>query len=513
MRMRKASVVLATVIAGAAGACASAPLKKTDLAALAIADARELEGCYDCLIDARDTYARIGVGRARPLVVTRLFEIELLLALRAKELALDPAASFQQAQALAPELAPTVFAARYLDDISDVLPDDIGTPAADRSAAIKAHASRPADVSGEVEWLAAGPLREPVGQYLALSLDCSYPFRDRHGRKLFQPPSTAPPLVRYRAAICLTPDDDVLMAVRAEVPRFVETSYFLARRAVSMAAERGPGQARGLLAEAYARFPTSPSVTYLDGNFNQLSGDCRKALERFDETIALRPTHENGLLGRTECLSYLGRHDEAIAEATHMIDIDAKPTSALYWRAWNWRELKHLETARADIEAAKHRGFQSEVYRLAGMIEHDQDDLDPAEKDLQSVLHAAGGVEDCVAHWYLGLVYMKKARWVDSGAAFVGAYHCYQGAVAVDATKLGRLRARTDLDPDFQASQIAGVEATLAEDRSQQYAAAYNAANHYARGGDVVKARPLLDVAAEDPALADRVKQLRDIIK
>src|SRR5579864_9623602 len=189
MRMRKAWVVLAVAIAGAAGACASAPLKKADLAALAIADARELDGCYDCLTEARDTYARIGVGRARPLVVTRLFEIELLLALRAKELAMDPAASFQQAQALAPELAPTVFAARYLDDVADVLPDDLGTPAADRSAAIRAHASRLADVSGEVEWLAAGPLREPVGQYLALALDCSYPYRDRHGRRLFAAPS------------------------------------------------------------------------------------------------------------------------------------------------------------------------------------------------------------------------------------------------------------------------------------------------------------------------------------
>src|SRR5579864_1555234 len=513
MRMRRAWVVLAVVIAGALGACASAPLKKADLAALAIADAHEFEGCYDCLIDARDAYARIAVGRARPLVVTRLFEVQLLLALRAKELAMDPAASFQEAQKLAPELAPTVFAARYLDDVADVLPDDIGTPAADRSAAIRAHASRLAGVSGEVEWLAAGPLREPVGQYLALALDCSYPFRDRQGRKLFEAPSTAPPLVRYRAAICLIPDDDALTAVRSTVPRFAETSYFLARRAVSMAAERGPGQARALLADAYARFPTSPSITYLDGNFNQLVGDCRKALARFDETIALRPLHEDGLLGRTECLTYLGRRDEAIAEATHMLDIGAKPMNALYWRAWNWRELKQLDTARAGIEAAKRRGFQSDVYRLAGLIEHDQDDLDPAETDLQSVLHAAGGVEDCVAHWYLGLVYMKKTRWIDSGAAFVGAYHCYQAAVAVDGAKLGALRAGTDLDPEFKASRIAAVEAALAEDRSQQYAAVYNAANHYARGGDVAKARPFLDVAAEDPALADRVRQLRDIIK
>jgi tetratricopeptide (TPR) repeat protein len=511
--MRKAWVLLAVGLAGVPAACASAPLKKADLAALALADTRVFEGCYDCLIEARDTYARIAVGKARPLVVTRLFETELLLTLREKELALDSAQSFRQALALAPELDPTVSASRYVADVADVLPDDIGTPAADRSKAIQTHARRLADVNGEVEWLAVGPLRVPVGQYLALALDCSYPTRARQGQKPFAAPATAPPLVRYRSAICFTPEEDALKGVRAEVPRFVETSYFLARRAVAIAKDQGPGDARALLADVYARFPMSPSVTYLDGNLNQLMGDCKKALARFDETVALRPTHENGWLGRTECLSYLGRHDEAIAAATHMLEIGAKPAEAYYWRAWNWRELHHLETARQDIETAKHLGFQADVYRLAGMIEHDQDDLDPAEGDLQSVLHAIGGSEDCVAHWYLGLVYMKKTRWVDSGAAFVGAYHCYQTAVAIDVKKLGEMRARTNLDPDFQASQIAGFEAALAEDRSQQYAAAFNAANHYARGGDLAKARPLLDIAAEDPALADQVKQLRDIIK
>ena len=191
--MRKAWVVLAVGIAGVPAACASAPLKKADLAALALADTRVLEGCYDCLIEARDTYARLAVGKARPLVVTRLFETELLLTLREKELALDSAESFRQAQAIAPELAPTVFASRYLGDVADVLPDDIGTPAADRLNAIRAHVSRISDVNGEVEWLAGGPLRAPVGQYLALALDCSYPARARQGQKPFEAPATAPP--------------------------------------------------------------------------------------------------------------------------------------------------------------------------------------------------------------------------------------------------------------------------------------------------------------------------------
>ncbi len=348
---------------------------------------------------------------------------------------------------------------------------------------------------------------------MALALDCSYSSRSRAGQQAYAPPADAPPLVRYRKAICDRLDDDALTGVRAAVPRFVETSFFLARRAVAQAETRGPARARALLAEAIGHFPQSPSVTYLDGNLNQLAGDCTKALSRYDTTLALRPTHENALLGRTACLSYLLRHDEAIAAATHMIEIGAKPVDALYWRAWNWRELKQLDRARTDIEAAKVKGFRLDVLRLAGMIEHDQDDLDPAETDLLAAVRARGNEGDCVARWYLGLVYMKKTRWVDSGDAFDGAYRCYQFSAGIDAGKLEEMRTRTDLDPEFQASQIRGFEAALAEDRSQEYAAAFNAANHYARGGDLSKARPLLDIAAQDPALADRVKVLRDIIK
>jgi hypothetical protein len=63
-------------------ACASAPVREADLPALAAAVALVLEGCYVCLLVARDTFAQVGVGRARSQVVVRLFEYEVLIALR-----------------------------------------------------------------------------------------------------------------------------------------------------------------------------------------------------------------------------------------------------------------------------------------------------------------------------------------------------------------------------------------------------------------------------------------------
>jgi hypothetical protein len=49
------------------------------VAALALADARIREGCYDCLLEARDIYQRVAVGKARPIVLAHLFEAEVLI--------------------------------------------------------------------------------------------------------------------------------------------------------------------------------------------------------------------------------------------------------------------------------------------------------------------------------------------------------------------------------------------------------------------------------------------------
>jgi hypothetical protein len=49
-----------------------------------------------------------------------------------------------------------------------------------------------------------------------------------------------------------------------------------------------------------------------------------------------------------------------------------------------------------------------------------------------------------------------------------------------------------DLDPTFKASQIAGFEAVIAEDRGQEQASYLNAANGYIRAAFADKARLML---------------------
>jgi tetratricopeptide (TPR) repeat protein len=222
------------------------------------------------------------------------------------------------------------------------------------------------------------------------------------------------------------------------------------------------------------------------------------------------------MLGRTVCLSFLTRNDEAIGSATEMIDRPTHNVSdAFYWRAWNHRFLKSLALARADIESAKAIAATGMIFTLAGMIEHDQDDLSVAEEDLLVARRMSGGSRNCAAAWYLGLVHMKQERFEASSTVFEAAMDCYQANVAESEAGLREMEARTDVDPDFKARQIAGFEAALLEDRSQYFAAAFNTANQSAQAGDKGRALRFLAIAARgtDPALQKLVVQLRELLK
>ena len=498
-----------------ASACASSPLKPADATALVEADAKVLQGCYDCLLEARTTYARVAVGKARPLVIARLFETDLLITLRERELALDSSKALGEAQTVAKELPPTFGSERILAMVDGVPGDDLGWTHRETNAWRRAHVDFSPKVNDELQWLATSSLSPPVRTYLNLAVDCAYPYRTRPNgsvrMSLPDLPSDAPPLIVYRQAICVNASLALLTKVRDEVPRFVETGYFLSRAALVNVRRTGGGNARQWLGEAYKRFPMSPSVTYLTGNFNQLVGDCRAAITFYDDTLVFKPEHENALLGRTICLTYLKQTDEAIAEATHMIEIRTDNIDlAYYYRAWNYHSRQQLDLARADIETAKRTHVSSDILTLAGMIEHDQNDLGPAEKDLLGARDMSS--LNCVAMWYLGLVMIKKEDWIASGKQFEDAMGCYETSVKDDEDGLREMQNRTDVDEDFRTRQIAGFEAALTEDRSHQYAAAFNAANQYAHGGNVAKARALVDVAARDPALAALVADLKRII-
>src|SRR5688572_5112204 len=206
---------LMTVAALSLG-CASARIREANELALTRADARVLEGCYECLQEARSVYTRLAaekhaprIAKGSPSIVARLFETDVLIALREKELALDAGASIDRARALVARVPASLERKRVLDIVDAVLPDGLGLSAKTADALQRRNRPFLDKIDGELAWVEHAPLTPAVRKYIALSLDCSYPARRKTPgdtintlAKRREVPINAPPLVAYRAADC-----------------------------------------------------------------------------------------------------------------------------------------------------------------------------------------------------------------------------------------------------------------------------------------------------------------------
>jgi tetratricopeptide (TPR) repeat protein len=511
--MRGLGVLILVVAAG----CASAPIKKTDAASLVVADTRLLEGCYTCLLEARDIFVRVAVGKARPLVVARLFETYVLIGMRERELAMDSSEAFAKARALTAELPPTYAGAQYLEIAESLPPDFSGTPRTELSA-YQRNALTPAGLAGLKKGLAAGEASAPFRAYLSASLDCRLAPARRDGQPggrvteadLSDIPAGTVPLVTYRLATCQILRSAVLEALLKETPSFVEAGLFLSRQPTLNITATYVKNMRTWLMAAHAVFPRSPAVTYGLGTLSQTVGDCKTALRFYEDTIALKDRHEDAAMQRVVCLAHLGQFAPAIEAATRIIDRGYyNMPDAFYWRAWNHHRRIELPQARADIDRALTLLFNSRVLTLGGMIKYDQDDLVKAEADLTEAIRI--DPSQCVAHWYLGLINFKKAAWPDTASRFGVCAACYEKSADDNVSRLDAMR-KSDLDADFKATQIAGFEAVIKEDRDQQWGAILNAANAFARAEQIETALKWLEKIPADAALRSKADELKKLI-
>jgi tetratricopeptide (TPR) repeat protein len=475
---------------------------------LVAADAELLRGCYDCLIDAREIYRKLPVGGRDAAPAAWVFETDLLIALREKEIGLPASGALTEARRIANELPRELEAGRYIELVDATPSCKLGTLRSEGQ-------QLPADARA---WLLRGKLRKPVRDYLRIALGCTDP-ENLSGTAPdtdLSPSSTgatqpeASLLLRYRAAICKTDATPELDAIRASEPRFVEASLFIARAEIERMPFDGPRQAKVHLDEVLARFPASTAATYLAASYHQLVGDYAEALRFYDRTLDLRPDHDPALLGRVMMLSNLGRTRDAIDAATRLIARgEPYDATAYYWRARNFHVLGQLDDARRDVSAAKELGGSEDLLLLAGTIEYEQGDLDVAQADLAIVIDADAFGKACDARWYLGLVDRQRKHWSNARHSLEDAMTCYQQRARATTDQLQSLKTRTDLDPTYRDRAAAGLEAEVVADTRQQHLAALTAAGTAAADNDFAGARGLVDLAADDPTLADGVAKLR----
>ena len=505
MRRLWAAVLLTTGVAG----CAARSTAVRPLDVQAQSDALVRQGCYDCLLDARAIYEKAPPAVARKLSLQRL-EVELLLAIREKELAIDAAPTVARAKALATELGAAFDAPRYLAIVDAVPPDRAGTPQGRRL--LSPLTAGREGLQATMTALGGSPFSPLFRSYVSSAILCGRPPVEAQAYAAGPADGDPPPLLVYRGAICDPVKAEALERVRASVPRFVESALFLGRRAMAdIPIALDGARARAFLEEAYARFPNSPSITFHLATVHQSAGDCRRAEGYFSETLAIYDDHEEARLGRVICRTYLANGDGAIADATILIDAQApNRAEGYYWRAWNRRAQKQIEMARADIDNARALRYNARVLTLAGMIEHDQGEFDTAKEDLTRASEMDS--RECQARWYLGLVGYATERWSDSASGFADAADCYATAIAETEAKREEMAKRDDVSEEFRKRQLAGFDAAIAEDSTQKSAADLNAAINWARAGDVAKSTTYMKRAWVDPQRRTTIEDLRQVL-
>ena len=523
MRLHVATLVIFTA------ACAARGPSPQLLAELGKADALLRQGCYTCLKEAEAIYQKVSaMPRAVPGAAQGAFDAALLVSLREKELGLPAEAAMDRARQRATGLMPVVppaSAPSVLLEAAELFIGETSGMDPGRPSPLTGRGRLPLDpANAQRRALDAAAPTNLVADYLALAIDCEQArLRDTIDPAALLARRDGVPLMRFRLAICGRPGGPLAASIREADPRFLDTLPWEARRAMvgSQTEAIDLFRAIALLGEARAAFPASFSITMLWSQTNQSVAEFEAALSGFDRILAEAPTHRNAMLGRLTSLSYLLRHQDAIATATAMIELGTWHIGdAHYWRAWNHYNLNALEPAWADVEIATKLLSNSNVYMLAGLIAYARTDLPTAIARFDRAFVLDSG--NCDAVWMSGLVNVDRQEWEPASPKFSRGMTCFTSAAEQarrDLTQLeaGIARRGGPADPPTprdarDAKQRAKLQKDIetGEERSAQ--SAFNAAQCYARIGQKLLARTHVDAAAAHPRLKEKADALRAAI-
>jgi tetratricopeptide (TPR) repeat protein len=488
-------------------ACAAKGPSPQMVADIARGDALVRAGCYTCLEEALAIYQKHRVQQG-------VFDASLLIAIREKELGIPAEGSTAAARSVATPLSQSV-----LDAFELMIGETSGLDPIQRAALTGRE--RPPVEKDNPKRRALDPLfgKDMVATYVALTIDCESPrlLESVDVEALLQAYQNLP-LLRFRIARCGVPIAAPLMELRAKDPRWTDTLFWEARRAIVGSPTGGIdlSQAIALYGEGRAAFPDSLALTIAWSNANLAAEEFEPALSGFDSMLAAFPDHRDALIGRATALSYLMRHAEAIAAATRVIDLGTWHLGdALYWRAWNRYHLKEYETAWADVENAIKGLANARVYMLAGLIAYARTDLATAVQRFDRAYEIDSSA--CDALWMSGLVSIDQTDLPAAAPKFTKAMTCFVSAAA----SLRQNRARVE-----QLIAARGTPATAretrqlerftrdadnAEEKSAQ--SAFNAAQCYARTGERTMALNLVEVAIAHPRMNEKAAALKAAIE
>jgi hypothetical protein len=425
--------IIAWLVAVVSVACAPRPIPVTApriapevlAARLVQADRLAARGCYLCLKEAAAAYASLLTESDDGRVIVRALENNLMLAMREIELRIPDSGARESAEQLQARV-PASYAAYFAALDLQANPLAVGgapvqTFRAQYEERLKFAAGLEKDAAATVMntyfFIAhAIQLREfKELKYILPGLLEAHPddLSLKYQMLAYQPMYSA----------------DGARNLIGQETGFGEVHLLIGQRAVLSgdiaAAYRELTRARELL-------PDSVSVALALANATFSYARYADALALFDRILASPASHGVEMqvrLGRAKSLSYLKRHDEAIAQLIELLqnDLSTNPGEKYYWRAWNQLQLGRAQLAYDDAIAGLNAMRNDAIYRLAGMASFSLNRLGESRDFFEHALEMNRA--DCDSQRYLGLLDSAERSWQPASGRFTLAASCYEDVI------------------------------------------------------------------------------------
>ena len=432
-------------------------------ARLAEADALAARGCYVCLREAGEAYAKVMEISDSPAVIRKALDNDLLMAIREIELRLPDSGAGRRAQLLADRATSNYD--MYFEALQALV-----TPIADggrtygeiqreraerRELAIRLEASWPASPMAAYFYISTAI---SAAEILTLQPQLSA-IADTHSEDLS---------VKYRLqAFGPAFSQAESNALLAAEPRFGEVHFLLGQRAILNAALV---TAHHELSVAHETLPDSAAIARTLANVEMSFARYPQALALYDQVLAAGPD-EPAHLGRAIALSYLKRHREALAVLAELLKKpQSSPGDKHYWSAWNYLQLAESQPAYDEARAAMQSMANSDVYRLGGIASYNLAKAVEARGYFESSLKM--NAADCDSLRYLGLLDSAERTWPSAVMRFTSASACYRQLIDKLSAQVAEKRADTS---GLLAGQVASLESDIAEAKSLLDQTSHNA--------------------------------------
>jgi tetratricopeptide (TPR) repeat protein len=495
----------------ASGCAARGPAPQM-VAEMAKAQALLREGCYTCLQESLALFEKqAAVKTPLPGAHEGAFDAALLIAIREKELGIPAETAMARARRL------VLPARRLVLDAAELILGDITSLTPEQRPIGRTRLPlQPENPTRRA--LDAAPDTDLAAQYVALSIDCEQlRLMEKVDVGALATKFAGVPLLQFRLSTCMRAGTPNIATLRQVNPRWTDTLYWEGRRELASPGGRAIDipKVLDLYAQGRKAFPASVLLTLEWANTNLLAEDFDAALSGFDHVLATQATHRDALNGRMQSLSYLMRHEDAVAAATRLLDLGTwHIADANYWRAWNRYHLKQYDAAWQDVENATKGLSNARVYMLAGLIAYARQDPPIAVARFDRAYEIDSST--CDAEWMSGLVSIDQSDLAIAAPKFTRAMSCFVSAASgLRQDRTARESAIQHRGTPASVREQAQLDRLLrdadtADEKSAQ--SAYNGAQCYARIGRKSEALNLIDVAIAHPKMTEKAIAMKAAI-